>query len=199
MTMSQDELYEYLTAHDVKTIRIAELMGKTPQTIISCFKHHKNAHGYPRRFSVENIAQLNDALSVIAKELRSCVLTFGTPDKYTNNHGKTYDPGLIEPIKKVGELLNLTGLTTRLFRWKKSKKEAIMSDASSKSYGNISELLALRSIIKKLRLINHGIILIIRLLQKFIIINHIKMRFSSKWIDTAPIIFRHNESHLIIY
>ena len=137
--MSQDELYEYLTAHDVKTIRIAELMGKTPQTIISCFKHHKNAHGYPRRFSVENIAQLNDALSVIAKELRSCVLTFGTPDKYTNNHGKTYDPGLIEPIKKVGELLNLTGLTTRLFRWKKSKKEAIMSDASSKSYGNISE------------------------------------------------------------
>ena len=137
--MSQDALYKYLNDHDVKTIRIAELMGKTPAVVISNFRHHKNAHGNPRRFSVENIAQLNDALAVIAKELRGCVLTFGTEEKYTNNHGKTYDPGLINPLKRLGELLNLTGLITRLFGWKKSKKEAILSDASSKTYGNISE------------------------------------------------------------
>lgn len=139
MKMSQDKLYEFLTAHDVKVIRIAELMGKTPAVIISNFRHHKNAHGNPRRFSVENIAQLNEAIAVIAKELRTCVLTFGTSKKYTNKHGRTYDPGLVEPMKRMGELLNLTSLTNRLLGWSKVKKETILSDASSKAYGNISE------------------------------------------------------------
>ena len=139
MKMSQDALYEYLTAHDVKTIRIAELMGKTPQTIISCFKHHNNAHGYPRRFSVENIAQLNEALAVISKELRGCLLTFGTDQKYTNKHGRVYDPGMIEPINRMGELLNMTSLMERLLGWSKTKKLAVFSTPSSKAYGNISE------------------------------------------------------------
>lgn len=140
MKMSQDALYRYLNDHDVKTIRIAELMGKTPQTIISCFKHHKNAHGYPRRFSVENIKQLNDALAVIAKELRGCVLTFGTDKKFTNKHGRTYDPGMIEPINRMGELLNMSSLMERLLGWSKNKKLAVFSTPSSKAYGHISEI-----------------------------------------------------------
>lgn len=139
MKMSQDDLYKYLNEHDLKVSRIAELMGKTPQTLISNFKHHKNAHGYPRRFSVENIRLLNDALAVIAKELRGCVMTFGTDQMYTNKHGRTYDPGMIEPLKRVGELLSLTSLLNRLLRWSEGKKMNIMCAPSSKAYGNISE------------------------------------------------------------
>ena len=139
MKMSQDALYEYLTAHDVKVIRIAELMGKTPAVIISNFRHHKNAHGYPRRFSVENIRQLNAALAVIAKELRGCVLNFGTDKTYTNKHGRTYDPGLIEPVKRIGELMNLTSLVNRLLGWNEGKKMAVFCSPSSKAYGHISE------------------------------------------------------------
>lgn len=139
MKMSQDALYEYLNQHDVKVIRIAELMGKTPGVIISNFRHHKNAHGYPRRFSVENIAQLNKALDVISSELRGCVLNFGTPKKYTNKHGRTYDPGLIEPVRRIGELINITKMTKRLLGWSQNKKESVISDATSKAYGCISE------------------------------------------------------------
>ena len=139
MKMSQDQLYKYLTDHDVKVIRLAELMGKTPAVIISNFRHHKNAHGNPRHFSVENIRQLNEALQTIAKELRGCVLTFGTNQTYTNKHGRTYDPGMIEPLKRLGALMNMTGMTQRLLGWNNLKKLNVFSNPSSKNYGNISE------------------------------------------------------------
>ncbi|MDE6647889.1 MAG: hypothetical protein K2K03_08730 [Prevotella sp.] len=139
MKISQDALYKYLTEHGVKVIRIAELMGKTPQMVISCFRHHNNWRGNPRRFSVENIRQLNDALQVIAGELRGCLITFGTDQAYTNKHGCTYDPGLIEPINRLGELLNITSLLGRLLGWSKSKKQYVFCIPSSKAYGNISE------------------------------------------------------------
>lgn len=139
MKMSQDALYKYLTDHDVKMTRIAEVMGKDPHVVISNFRHHKNAHGNPRRFSVENIRQLNEALQVIASELRARMLVFGTDQMYTNKHGRTYDPGLIEPLKRVGEILSLTSLLYRLLSWKEGKKMNIMCAPSSKAYGNISE------------------------------------------------------------
>lgn len=139
MKMSQDALYKYLTDHDVKVIRIAELMGKTPASIISNFRHHANAHGNPRRFSVENCRQLTEALHVIASELRRCVMTFGTEKMYTNKHGRTYDPGLVQPMKRVGELLSLTSLVYRLLDWKEGKKMNILCSPSCKVYGNISE------------------------------------------------------------
>lgn len=139
MKMSQDQLYKYLNDHDVKVIRLAELMGKTPSVIISNFRHHKNAHGNPRRFSVENIRQLNEALHVIARELRGCVLSFGTDQMYTNKHGRTYDPGMIEPMNRLGELMNMTGMTQRLLGWNNLKKLNTFSNPSSKAYGNISE------------------------------------------------------------
>ena len=137
--ISQDEIYNYLLTHDVKVIRLAELMGKTPSVINSNFLHHKNAHGNPRRFSVENIRQLNDALHVIAGELRGCMLTFGTEQSYTNKYGRTYDPGMIKPLNRIGELLHLTSLMNRLLGWKEGKKRNVLSDKTSKVYGNISE------------------------------------------------------------
>ncbi|MDE5571782.1 MAG: hypothetical protein K2I86_07030 [Prevotella sp.] len=139
MKISQDALYKYLNEHGVKVIRIAELMGKKPQTVISCFRHHNNSYGNPRRFSVENIRQLNDALHLIGRELRGCVITFGTDKAYTNKHGRTYDPGLIEPINRLGELLNMTFLLDKLLGWSKTKKISVFSTPSSKAYGNISE------------------------------------------------------------
>lgn len=138
MKMSQDKIYEFLTAHDVKVSRIAELMGKTPQAIISCFRHHNNAHGYPRRFSVENIRQLNDALAEIARELRGCMLEFDTSVE-PNSRGVKYDKGLIDPINHLGKLLNMTSMLERLLGWTKNKKLAVFSTPSSKIYGHISE------------------------------------------------------------
>lgn len=133
------ELCEYLEEHNIKFSRIAELMGKTPQFVIACFRHDKNCHGAPRTFSVENIRKLNEALPKLAAQLRRCVMTFGTVKVYTNKHGRTYDPGMIEPINRLGEMMNTTGLMERLLGWSKKKKWKVFSAPSSKNYGNISE------------------------------------------------------------
>ena len=77
MQMSQDDLYQYLTDHDVKLSRLAELMGKSLPVLSSAFLHHKNNAGYERNFSVENIALLNQSLPILSDELRQCLLTFG--------------------------------------------------------------------------------------------------------------------------
>lgn len=137
MKTSQDELYSYLTAHDVKLVRVAELMGKTLAVVSSCFLHHKNVHGYERRFSVENVQKLNEALPVIASELRQCVMTFGTDRMYKNRLGKEYDPGMVEPMKRVGRYMNLAPLTERLLGWNERKKVNVLTSEKCKAYGNI--------------------------------------------------------------
>lgn len=139
MKISQDSLCKYLDEHNIKMSRIAELMGKSPQFVTSNFHHDMNRHGNPRTFSKENIQSLNEALPKFAQELRSLVLTFGTDQTYTNKHGRTYDPGQIEPLKRVGKLLPLTKFTQRVLGWNKGKKISIITDKMSKAYGNISE------------------------------------------------------------
>ena len=137
--MTQDALYKYLTDHDVKISRIAELMGLGPNFVISCFRHNNNSHGNPRYFSMENIQKLNEALSKLAMQLRFSLITFGSDKMYTNRHGRVYDPGMIEPLNELGELMNLIGLTGRLLGWSKFKKTSVFSSPTSKAYGHISE------------------------------------------------------------
>ena len=139
MKMSQDTLYKFILEHGIKISRIAELMGATPSSVLSDFRHRKNRHGNPRYFTVENIHKLNDALHAFARELRTCLLRFGTDKMYTNKHGRTYDPGMIEPINNLGKYLNATYLMERMLGWSKNKKLMVFSGPSSKNYGNISE------------------------------------------------------------
>ena len=49
--VTQDTLYEYILAHDVKLTRLAEMIGRAPEVVMSCFKHHNDWHGRPRRFN----------------------------------------------------------------------------------------------------------------------------------------------------
>lgn len=139
MQMSQDDLYQYLTDHDVKLSRLAELMGKSLPVLNSAFRHHKNNAGYERNFSVENIALLNQSLPILADELRQCLLTFGSDLTFTNKHGTTYDPALLEPIKQLGRYLNLVTLTERILGWNKTRKRNVLADTHSKVYGCISQ------------------------------------------------------------
>ena len=137
--MSQDSIYDYLTKHGVIISRIGELMGMEPSSVISCFKHHLNPRGIPRHFTVRGIAKLNDALQVLVGELRSHVVVFGSDKVYTNKHGRTYDPGMIEPLNELGKYMNLMSLTNRLLGWNQRKKLNVFSSPATKNYGNISE------------------------------------------------------------
>lgn len=137
--MSQDALYKYLNDHDVKLTRIAELMGKSHSVVVSDFLHHKSSKGKPRYFSVENIKLLNEALHKFSDELIARLVVFGSEQMYTNKHGRTYDPGMIEPLNRLGELVKMTGIFERILGWNKRKKLNVFASKASKNYGNISE------------------------------------------------------------
>ena len=139
LKMSQDSLYIFLIEHGVKISRIADEIGMTPSAVVSCFIHRPSRHGKPRNFTADKIAKLNEALRAYSNVLRSCILKFGTNQKYTNQHGRTYDPGMIEPLNQLGEYLNMTAVAERVLGWSKSKKLNVFSNPSSKNYGNISE------------------------------------------------------------
>ncbi|MBQ7180079.1 MAG: hypothetical protein IJR87_02160, partial [Bacteroidaceae bacterium] len=137
--ISQDTLYQYITEHGIKLVRLAELTGLSEASINSCFKHQIINKGTPRSFTAKAVVKLNAALEQIADNLRGSILTFGSDQTYTNQRGKTYDPELVEPLKQIGELLNLTALVGRVLGWSKDKKENVLVTKSSKVYGNISE------------------------------------------------------------
>ncbi len=119
--------------------RIAENMKVSVSTVTSCFQHRINRHGKPVCFTVENISKLNESLGALSEKLRSCVLKFGTGQIYTNKHGRTYDPGMIEPINQLGMYLNMTSVMERLLGWNKKTKERVFGSPSSNNFGHISE------------------------------------------------------------
>ena len=139
MKMSQDQLYKYLMDHDVKLSRLAEQMGLSLTAVSAYFRHLPNMHGNPRTFSVDNIKKLNDAIRSFSQELRACLLHFGTDKMYTNKHGRTYDPGMIDAINRLGKYINTTALICRLLGWNKSKKKNVFCAPTNKNYGNISQ------------------------------------------------------------
>ena len=137
--ISQDTLYEYMQAHGLKMSRLAELIGKSDDVVTSCFKHHKDGRGKPRYFNAQHCAAINEALTVIASELRWCLLTWGSDQVYTNQRGATYDPALVEQIKTVGRYMNVTAMVERLLGWTKGKKSAVLVQTTSKGYGTVSK------------------------------------------------------------
>jgi hypothetical protein len=137
--VTQDTLYEYLTAHDVKMIRLSELLDCSNDTLTACFQHRKDKHGNPRTLSPYYIAKINDVLPRLAEEIEARLLKFGSERMYTNTHGRTYDPGMIEPMKELGKYLNITSLTRRLLGWSQNKKSSVLCRPNAINYGSITE------------------------------------------------------------
>lgn len=137
--VTQDTLYEYMLAHDIKITRLAELMNRGIDVVTSCFKHNRNWHGHPRRFNAEHIELINKALPILADELRNRMLTFGSSQIHSSKKGYTYDPALIEPLKDLGQYLNITGMLRRVLGWSAAKKNSILSRSTGRLYGNITK------------------------------------------------------------
>lgn len=138
LKISQDCLYKYLKEHNVIISRVADEMGMSKSIVNACFLHRNNRHGNPLCFTVENVKKLNESLHTLSEKLRSCVLKFGTAKMYTNKHGRTYDPGMIEPVNRLGEYLNMTAVMECLLGWRKSKKQNVFGAPTAKNYGHIS-------------------------------------------------------------
>lgn len=160
--VTQDTLYEYLTDHNVILSRLAKLMKTDPEVVFSCFKHHKDWHGRPRKFNAKHIATINKTLPVLCSDLMARRLKFGSPSTYTNKRGSTYDPALVEPLKELGDYLNLSGLLPRLLGWSSGKMGAVMSRPNGKMYGCISQ--------KDATIINTEILSIVGVLSSYEVI-----------------------------
>lgn len=137
--ISSDTLYQFLKEHGVKETRIADIMGFSTTSLNDCFAHRAMPNGKPRTFTSKTIKKLNYAIEQMAESLRSSVLTFGSEQTYTNQWGNTYDPALLEPMKELGKLVNLTALVERVLGWNKFKKQAVFVAKNSISYGCISQ------------------------------------------------------------
>lgn len=137
--ISSDTLYQFLTEHGVKESRLAEFMGVSTTSVNDSFLHRIMPTGKPRSFTRKTVIKLNSALEQMADALRSSVLTFGSEQTYTNQWGNTYDPALLEPMKELGKLVNLTALVERVLGWNKFKKQAVFVAKNSNSYGCISQ------------------------------------------------------------
>ena len=136
--VSQDTLYQFIIDHNLKLVRLAELTGMSEASINVCFKHYKGTNGLPRKFTNHGIQKINEALPQIAEALQGCILKFGSAQTFTNSRGSTYDPSLIEPMKRIGEWMNITALVMRVLGWSQDKKEATLISPSAKIYGCIS-------------------------------------------------------------
>ena len=137
--VSQDTLFKFWTDHHLKMVRLAELTGLSKASMNVCFKHYVGRNGQPRVFTQDAINKINEALPQLAEKIRGCVMTFGSDKMYTNTHNNTYDPALVEPLKKVGEYINISAMLKSLLGWEPKKKDAILVTKVSKVYGNISE------------------------------------------------------------
>lgn len=137
--VTQDFLYQYLQEHNFTISSLGEIMGVSDSVVRACFLHIPNRHGNPQKFSASNIDRLNEALSVVSNELRRCLLTFGSNQMFTNQHGTTYDPALVGQIKNgINKYFKLRGLFERILGWNVTKCRTTLSIIKSPIYGNIT-------------------------------------------------------------
>lgn len=136
--VSPDFLYERLKEHNMTISMVARKMGLSESIVRNSFRHNLNRHGKPMSFTSLTLPKLNEALELIARELRESIITFGSDQTFTNQRGTTYDPGTLPAIQKIGEYFKLKGLTKKALGWEKTKCETTLSVKSSPMYGRVT-------------------------------------------------------------
>lgn len=128
-TMNQDELRDFLNAHNMTKKRLGELIGQ-PDTVMSSAFNHFVVNGKPLYFSAERLARINEALPVMADEITARLMHFSGDGRF--------DKACAEQLRAVGDYFSITMLTKRLLGWSKSKKEGVLSPAHP-GYGHVKK------------------------------------------------------------
>jgi hypothetical protein len=158
MKVSPDKLYQFMQEHNMMAAVISQYMGVGESIVRACFRHEPRRHGNPLQFTETNIQKINNALPLMAADLRGCLLTFGSEQTFANRCGKVYDPAVVEQIKEgMGRFFNMRALTLRLLGWNAQKCKARLASVSHQTYGHISredadrlndELIAIASVLE---------------------------------------------------
>ena len=136
--VTQDFLYEYITQHNVNLSRLSELMGIGKGTVADCFRHMPDRNGKPKKFSSVNILKLNEALPILADQVRSGVVAFGSPDTYTSRRGETYDPATVPQLKNLQRWFKLGPFFQRVVGWSQSRTTSALYSQNARAYGTIT-------------------------------------------------------------
>ena len=136
--VTQDVVYQFITDHNVNLSGLAREMQANPTLVAGCFRRNPDRNGQPRHFTQQTRPRLNAALEQFALKMRQSVIQFGSDQTYTNNRGMTYDPGTMDPIRRLSQFFNLTQFIMRVLGWSENKKNVTLSAPSSKAYGCIS-------------------------------------------------------------
>lgn len=135
---SQDDLYQYLLAHNITVKRLGELINQSDTAMSSGFKHHI-VNGKRHSFPVFIIRRINEALPVMAREITARRVTFNPDNNISRRASQKFDPGCVEQFQRVGEYFNLTAILERVLGWSKRRKNDVICTPSSKVYGHITE------------------------------------------------------------
>jgi len=136
--VTQDFLLEYLTQHNVNLKRLNELMGVSNGLLMGCFHHDLNRHGNPMKFSAANIEKMNEALPLLADQMRSGVVTFGSSETYTSRRGETYDPATVPQLRALQRWFKLGPFFQRVVGWTQSRTSSALNSRTAKAYGTIT-------------------------------------------------------------
>lgn len=137
--VTQDFLLEYLTQHNVNLNRLNELMGISNGLLMGCFRHSPNRHGNPMKFTAAIIDKLNEALPLLADQMRSGLVTFGSDETYTNKKsGITYDPATVPQLRALQRWFKLGPFFLRVVGWTQNRTSSALNSKTAKAFGTIT-------------------------------------------------------------
>lgn len=136
--VSQDFLYKFITDNGINVSTLAELMGMSATMVNGCFRHNKDNAGRARKFPNQTLPKLNEAIVILAAQIRNSMISFGSPMAYKNKHGREYDPACIEPINALHRYFKITQFLASVLGWTANKKSITLHTPSSRGFGCIS-------------------------------------------------------------
>lgn len=137
--VTQDFLLEYLTQHNVNLNRLNELMGISNGLLMGCFRHSPNRHGNPMKFTADIIKKMNEALPLLADQMRSSLVTFGSSETYTNKRsGETYDPATVPQLRALQRWFKLGPFFRRVVGWTQSRTSSAINSKTARAFGTIT-------------------------------------------------------------
>lgn len=135
--ISQDELYQFLTDHNLIITRLGELIGLGIGSMSACF-NHKLANGEPRYFTRQSVAKINEAMPQIAYEVERRRVVFNMANNKSKQRRVQFDPGCVEQMRALGTYFKVDAMVQRVLGWKAVKSRKVLFAPSSTMYGHVT-------------------------------------------------------------
>lgn len=136
--ITQDELRDFMAAHNLIVTRLGELIGLGIGSMSACFNHFL-ANGEPRYFTRQSVAKINQSLPQMAYEIERRRVVFNIANTGDKPRKKVFDPGCVEQLRSLGDYFKIDALCQRVMGWKPVKSRKVLFAPSSAMHGHITQ------------------------------------------------------------